>query len=165
MTGSEVCWICLGEGDDEKPLLSMCKCPRGAHAACAARWQFQSAGKSEEKECRFCAAALPDWRQYLTPEALRSVNALATMSITLNAKTAILSVSSEPGAYEEFLHRIRCIFDLPNDAEFNFGFDCDDPLNGDKISLSGARSFHAAVHCAKISAARRLTDIMPIKES
>ncbi|CAL8461443.1 g974 [Coccomyxa elongata] len=165
MTGCDVCWICLGEADECKPLLLVCKCPRPVHAACAARWQLQSAGKSEETQCRFCAAALPDWRQFLTPEALRSVDALATMSITLKAKTAVLSVSSEAGAYEEFLHRICCIFDLPSDAQFNFGFDCDDPLNCGKITLSGARFYHAAVHCAKISAARRLTESRNIGES
>ena len=159
MTGCEVCWICLGEADENKPLLSVCKCPRPVHAACAARWQLQSAGKSEETECRFCAATLPDWRHFLTPDSLRSVDTQAVMSITLNDKSAVLSVSGEPGAYEEFLHRIRCIFDLPGDAEFNFGFDCDDPLNGGKLTLNSARSYHAAVHCAKISAAKRISRI------
>ena len=63
------CWICLQEAEDSlNPLVRVCACPRTAHAKCVARWQLQSAGRPEEKNCRFCAAALPDWRSQLLPE-------------------------------------------------------------------------------------------------
>ena len=55
------CFICLG-GADAAPLETPCKCPRAVHRACMARWQLQRAGRDEERHCRFCQAALPDWR-------------------------------------------------------------------------------------------------------
>ncbi len=67
---SLVCWICLsGEGELAHP----CNCPedRVVHKKCLARWQLQSAGRSEEKSCRFCKAELPAWKDSLTPTHLK----------------------------------------------------------------------------------------------
>ena len=58
-----VCWICHEGEADGRALASPCRCRAlTAHASCAARWQLQSAGRAEERFCRFCAAELPDWR-------------------------------------------------------------------------------------------------------
>lgn len=41
---TNICWICLDTGTEERPLTQPCKCPRFCHAKCLARWQLQSAG-------------------------------------------------------------------------------------------------------------------------
>jgi hypothetical protein len=52
MESEDVCWICLDEADEKRPIFSPCKCPRKVHPQCLARWQLQQAGRHEEKFCR-----------------------------------------------------------------------------------------------------------------
>lgn len=57
-----VCWLCYG-GEEAGALERPCACPgRVAHRACSSRWQLQQMGKKEERACRFCDEALPDWK-------------------------------------------------------------------------------------------------------
>ena len=43
---SDVCFICLGDGTPEMPLVRNCGCRWAlAHRTCLARWQLQQAGK------------------------------------------------------------------------------------------------------------------------
>lgn len=151
-----VCWICL---DSTGPLLFPCKCPRSAHPRCLARWQLQSAGSRKETHCEFCDARLPDWKQTLTPQC--GANAPAVMNVNFDGRTYSFEVKPGPDGYRQFTEAIRRAFNLPDDSELNITFTCDEPTtaadNGSLLTLQGSGAYDAAVHCASVSAARRLT--------
>ena len=67
----------------------------------------------------------------------------------------------------QFTEAIRRAFSLPEDSELNITFTCDEPATGpvappvvggpgSLLTLQGAGAYDAAVHCASVSAARRL---------
>jgi hypothetical protein len=56
------CWICHS-GAEAGALEQPRRCPRHVHLACLSRWQLASAGKAEERTCRFCFEAFPCWRE------------------------------------------------------------------------------------------------------
>lgn len=158
-TGSEdcpVCWICL---DSTGTLMFPCKCPRTAHSKCLARWQLQSAGSRKETHCEFCDARLPDWKGTLTPQC--GANAPAVMNVNFDGRTYSFEVKPGPDGYRQFTEAIRRAFTLPDDSELNITFTCDEPTtavdNGSLLTLQGSGAYDAAVHCASVSAARRLT--------
>ncbi|KAL4451767.1 hypothetical protein ABPG75_007429 [Micractinium tetrahymenae] len=149
-----VCWICL---DSTGPLVFPCKCPRTAHPRCLARWQLQSAGSRKETHCEFCDARLPDWKRTLTPQC--GANAPAVMNVNFDGRTYSFEVKPGPDGYRQFTEAIRRAFSLPDDSELNITFTCDEPTtdNGSLLTLQGSGAYDAAVHCASVSAARRLT--------
>ncbi|KAL4422123.1 hypothetical protein ABPG77_003408 [Micractinium sp. CCAP 211/92] len=151
-----VCWICL---DSTGPLIFPCKCPRSAHPRCLARWQLQSAGSRKETHCEFCDARLPDWKRTLTPQC--GANAPAVMNVNFDGRTYSFEVKPGPDGYRQFTEAIRRAFSLPDDSELNITFTCDEPTtaadNGSLLTLQGSGAYDAAVHCASVSAARRLT--------
>lgn len=149
-----VCWICL---DSQGPLIFPCKCPRTAHPRCLARWQLQSAGSRKETHCEFCDLRLPDWKGTLTPQC--GANAPAVMNVNFDGRTYSFEVKPGPDGYRQFTEAIRRAFNLPDDSELNITFTCDEPStdNGSLLTLQGSGAYDAAVHCASVSAARRLT--------
>lgn len=153
-----LCWICLDIGGE---LIYPCKCPRTAHKRCLARWQLQSAGTRKETHCEFCDSTLPDWKNALVPEghAKQSSMAPAVMNVNFDGKTYSFEVEPGPDGYSKFTESIRRAFNLPEDSELNITFTCDEPTVpelGSLLTLQGPGAYDAAVHCASLSAARRL---------
>ncbi len=159
---SPVCWICLDLGGE---LVYPCRCPRMAHKACLARWQLQSAGTRKETHCEFCDSVLPDWKHALTgPEAPQGSSAPAIMNVNFDGKTYSFEVEPGPNGYRKFTEAIRMAFELPDDSELNITFTCDEPTLpevGSLLTLQGPGAYDAAVHCASLSAARRLSNQGP----
>ncbi|BDA48669.1 hypothetical protein COCOBI_12-3510 [Coccomyxa sp. Obi] len=155
-TQPDVCWVCLGESTANEPLACPCRCPRPVHAHCLARWQLHSAGTSEETTCRFCNAQLPDWKPILTPSAEEVAKASPTMSVTFNGQVHHVTVKGGPNGYSDFIRDIQSIFGITTEHDMQLAFDCADPISGQLLKLNGAGAYQAAVHCATISAAKRL---------
>eukprot|EP00887_Chlorella_sp_A99_P007795 scaffold20.g7795.t1 len=154
----QLCWICL---DSNEPLLRPCRCPRTAHPKCLARWQLQSAGTRRETHCEFCDGRLPEWKDTLTPQC--GAQAPAVMNVNFDGRTYSFEVKPGPEGYRQFTEAIRRAFNLPDDSELNITFTCDEPSAdaGTLLTLQGAGAYDAAVHCASVSAARRLTSPSP----
>ncbi|KAK9837881.1 hypothetical protein WJX74_007044 [Apatococcus lobatus] len=154
---SNVCWVCYDGPRPSSPLIFPCACPRPLHAECCARWQLHAAGKAEEHACRFCHQRLPDWQSILTPhEAHLPPQCLPTMSVTFNDEQHHIVAQSGPHGYAKFEAEIRKIFGIEADMDMNLVFDCAEPTTGSLLKLNGPGAFNAAVHCAKVSAAKRL---------
>lgn len=158
---AEMCWICL---DMSGELIRPCRCPRVAHRRCLARWQLQSAGTRKEKHCEFCDSQLPDWKEALTPKDAEAVNAPAIMNVNFDGRTYSFEVKPGPEGYAMFTEAIRRAFNLPDDSELNITFTCDEPTVpelGSLLTLQGPGAYDAAVHCASVSAARRICNGNP----
>ncbi|CAL5223859.1 g6446 [Coccomyxa viridis] len=153
---AEVCWVCLGESTCLEPLCYPCKCPRPVHGACLARWQLHSAGSREEVACRFCSAVLPDWKPVLTPPLEDAAAACPTMSVTFNGQVHHVRVKGGPNGYADFVKDIQSIFGITTEHDMQLAFDCADPMTGLPMKLNGSGAYQAAVHCATISAAKRI---------
>ncbi|KAG2484449.1 hypothetical protein HYH03_016760 [Edaphochlamys debaryana] len=153
---SDCCWICLG-GSEAGPLDRPCSCPRSVHLECLGRWQLQSAGRSEEHRCRFCSHPLPPLEASLTPSHLAPVAKTVTpyMAIVYGGEQYKIPVRPGPDGMAEFRARVKCLFGMPYDAEFNVSFECAAPSSGERLTLAGIGAFNAAAHCAAISAAKR----------
>lgn len=159
---SPICWICLDLGGD---LVYPCRCPRMAHKSCLARWQLQSAGTRKETHCEFCDSVLPDWKHALTgTKTVERPPAPAIMNVNFDGKTYSFEVEPGPDGYRKFTEAIRMAFELPDDSELNITFTCDEPTLpevGSLLTLQGPGAYDAAVHCASLSAARRLSNQGP----
>ncbi|KAG2496561.1 hypothetical protein HYH03_005384 [Edaphochlamys debaryana] len=154
----DACWVCLEAATEASPLEHPCQCPRGVHAKCLARWQLQSAGREEERLCRFCKHTLPDWRSILKTQVPA---AAPTMAIVYNGKVVRLQVKPGREGMEEFQRQVRTAFDLGEDVELDCVFDCRAPGTGEKIKLRGLESYSAAMHCAAVAAGERLAKMGP----
>ncbi|GIL91947.1 hypothetical protein Vretimale_18554 [Volvox reticuliferus] len=154
----DVCWVCLeGSSDLSGSLEHPCVCPRGVHAKCLARWQLQSAGREEERYCRFCKLELPDWRDILTPKVPA---APPVMAIVYDGKVVRLQVKPGREGQLEFQRQVRRAFNLGDDVELDCVFDCRAPGTGEKIKLRGLESYSAAMHCAAVAAGERIAKQM-----
>ncbi|GIL56453.1 hypothetical protein Vafri_11820 [Volvox africanus] len=166
---AEVCWVCLDAASPGKPLIRPCKCPRYCHSVCIARWQLQSAGSRQETHCDFCQARLPEWKSALTPSC--GCEAPAVMNVNFGGRTYSFEVQPGPEGYRRFTAAIREAFSLPEDSELNITFTCDEPNNepvsnaGSLLTLQGAGAYDAAVHCASVSAARRISTGTPLAQA
>lgn len=80
------------------------------------------------------------------------------MNVNFDGRTYSFEVSPGPDGYQQFTAAIRRAFNLPEDSELNITFTCDEPLpeSDSLLTLQGAGAYDAAVHCASVSAARRL---------
>lgn len=167
----DVCWICLDSSTSACQLIRPCACPRTTHAKCIARWQLQSAGTRRETHCDFCGQQLPDWKQVLTVTGPSAVRAPAVMTVTFNGRTFFFHVEPGPEGYRKFTADVKAAFTLPDDCDLNITFTCDEPAEprvdeevvaaaaegpASLLTLQGAGAYDAAVHCAAISAAKRL---------
>ncbi|GLI60308.1 hypothetical protein VaNZ11_002424 [Volvox africanus] len=154
----DVCWVCLeGSSDLSGAMEHPCACPRGVHAKCLARWQLQSAGREEERYCRFCKLELPDWRDILTPKVPA---APPVMAIVYDGKVVRLQVKPGREGQLEFQRHVRRAFNLGDDVELDCVFDCRAPGTGEKIKLRGLESYSAAMHCAAVAAGERIAKQM-----
>ncbi|GIL83870.1 hypothetical protein Vretimale_10882 [Volvox reticuliferus] len=166
---AEVCWVCLDAASPGKPLIRPCKCPRYCHGVCIARWQLQSAGSRQETHCDFCQARLPEWKTALTPSC--GCEAPAVMNVNFGGRTYSFEVQPGPEGYRRFTAAIREAFSLPEDSELNITFTCDEPNSepvsnaGSLLTLQGAGAYDAAVHCASVSAARRISTGTPLAQA
>ncbi|KAA6426268.1 MAG: zygote specific ZYS1 [Trebouxia sp. A1-2] len=140
-----ICWICLDVGRADTALMRPCNCPRYAHAGCLARWQLQSAGSRRETHCEFCDCTLPEWKSTLTPVC--GANAPAVMNVNFDGQTYSFEVKPGSAGYKQFTQAIREAFSLPEDSLIHAG---------SLLTLQGAGAYDAAVHCASVSAARRI---------
>ncbi|GBF96175.1 hypothetical protein Rsub_08923 [Raphidocelis subcapitata] len=146
----DVCWICLDPAGAHGPLERPCSCPRSVHAMCLARWQLHSAGRDEERTCRFCHSELRDWKPVMT-EATGARVVTPYMRVSFNGKTYKVQVQPGPEGAVAFEKQIRSLLQLPEGLEFDVIFHCRAPGTGDKLQLQGLNAFDAAVHCASLS--------------
>jgi hypothetical protein len=149
-----VCWICHEGEADGRALASPCRCRAlTAHAACAARWQLQQAGRAEERFCRFCATELPDWRD----AHAHLPKAPPVMSVVHAGVTHQVAVAPGAAGKASFEREIRRIFGLAAADAVSLTFGCRIPeTSAADVTLEGWDSYDAAVHCASISAGQRL---------
>ncbi|KAF8073099.1 UXT-like protein [Scenedesmus sp. PABB004] len=165
--GDQRCYICLeGPSNALGPLQQPCACKSLAcHSACLARWQLQSAGREEERMCRFCRATLPSWKDafaHLAPPADAgddgaepAPGGAPVMSIQFRGATYFLEVT--PGhSVERFKGDVRRLLGLGSEQAFDITFECTPPgQDGSSLELQGLQAFDAAVYLASLSAARR----------
>jgi hypothetical protein len=86
------------------------------------------------------------------------------MNVNFDGKTYSFEVEPGPDGYRKFTEAIRLAFELPDDSELNITFTCDEPTLpevGSLLTLQGPGAYDAAVHCASLSAARRLSNQAP----
>jgi hypothetical protein len=86
------------------------------------------------------------------------------MNVNFDGKTYSFEVEPGPDGYRKFTQAIRMAFQLPGDSELNITFTCDEPTLpevGSLLTLQGPGAYDAAVHCASLSAARRLSNQAP----
>jgi hypothetical protein len=98
----------------------------------------------------------------LTPTC--GAGAPAVMNVNFEGRTYSFEVKPGPDGYRLFTESIRRAFNLPDDSELNITFTCDEPTapdNGSLLTLQGPGAYDAAVHCASVSAARRLASGTP----
>ncbi len=135
----------------------------------------------EERFCRFCSTELPDWKGTLTPCNMQPADPV--MVVTLGNEVHRIKVRPGPEGMREFEGKIRTLFNISNDVEFEVTFRCKAPLDDgvvpseyrlslpsevccssashlptavDTIQLEGMTSYEAATHCASLMAAQRL---------
>lgn len=93
------------------------------------------------------------------------------MTVTFNGRTFFFHVEPGPEGYRKFTADVKAAFTLPDDCDLNITFTCDEPAaeapeevvapaeppgSTSLLTLQGAGAYDAAVHCAAISAAKRL---------
>eukprot|EP00882_Tetradesmus_deserticola_P003050 GHRQ01003238.1.p1 GENE.GHRQ01003238.1~~GHRQ01003238.1.p1 ORF type:complete len:189 (+),score=33.77 GHRQ01003238.1:135-701(+) len=137
---SDCCWICLC-GQDAGELASVCSCPRRVHEKCLARWQLHSAGRREEKMCRFCGSALQDWKPHMSSGA----KVAPYMRVSFNGKTHKVQVQPGEDGAKEFEQQIRRMLTLPDDQEFDVIFHCRAPGTGASSTVQPAAGVPADV--------------------
>ncbi len=107
---------------------------------------------------------LPDWKKALSGPKDPKAEAPAVMNVNFDGKTYSFEVAPGPDGYRKFTEAIRLAFELPDDSELNITFTCDEPTLpevGSLLTLQGPGAYDAAVHCASLSAARRLSNHPP----
>ena len=113
--------------------------------------------RRKEWYCEFCDTQLPDWKAALTPTS--GAAAPAVMNVNFDGRTYSFEVKPGPDGYKLFTESIRRAFNLPDDSELNITFTCDEPTvpePGSLLTLQGPGAYDAAVHCASVSAGRRM---------
>ena len=158
----DVCWICLENHLPGRELVPMpCKCPRFVHSKCIMRWQLQSAGSRKETNCEFCDEALPDWKDAIQDEAsavAKGAKVTPIMKVRFNGITKGFAVTPGPEGKAKFKKDIHEAFDFPPGMKLNITFTCMEPTESSQsITLSGERCFDAAVVCASVAAAKRIS--------
>ncbi|GIL76749.1 hypothetical protein Vretimale_8785 [Volvox reticuliferus] len=151
-----VCYICLQEGMDVKPLLTPCACKgRPVHRECLARWQLHSSGKSEERQCRFCFEQLPDWQATLlggsdgsNEDAPKPLMA----AVVFNNTVYKIPILPGPSGKAAFKRKVNELFGLSN-RMFEVAFEVK-LAQEDKVNLRGLNAYEAATRCAAMSARR-----------
>lgn len=153
----DICYICLGE---DGQLIRPCACRSlQCHQSCLARWQLQSAGRQEEKQCRFCKQDLPSWKTAFAELTQQpETSHVPVMSIQFNGQKYWLEVRPGAGGVEQFKEDVRKLLGLHQEQAFDITFECrvPIPLAGNfKLELQGLQAYDAAVYCASLTAAQR----------
>lgn len=151
-TDQNCCYICLAEREDSK-LIRPCACPRWVHEDCAARWQLQKAGTSEEKNCRFCHEPLTQWQQVWRIEKVQSRK--ARFGIEIDGKLVVIEAERGPEGRAQFLETVRELIGATDDQALDFEFNVKAPVTEDVVTLSGLDAFDSAMHCALHHASKR----------
>lgn len=149
----QFCYICFASAD-AGPLERVCRCPTLVHRRCIARWCLYSAGRPEERSCRFCQSTMPDWKSVLTPRGLL-LCATPVLSIYFGGTCVRLRVTPGRDGLASFLRQLEGLVGR-DIAAVNFVFRCRCPDTGAEIFLQGLQAFEAAMHCACVRAAQRL---------
>ncbi|KAG2489098.1 hypothetical protein HYH03_012324 [Edaphochlamys debaryana] len=148
---TSVCYICLQEGTDARPLVTPCACTnRPVHTRCMARWQLHSSGKSEEKTCRFCNHELPDWKPTLLGEDDEDGAPKPLLAaVVYNNVVYKIPILPGPEGKAAFKRQVNQLFGLSN-RMFEVAFEV--KVAEDKVQLSGLSAYEAATRCAARSA-------------
>lgn len=78
------------------------------------------------------------------------------MNVSFNGISHSFRVKKGPAGYEQFTREIRSSFTLPQTADLNISFTCDNPSDPETtIVLQGPGAYNSAVHLAAISAYRK----------
>jgi len=112
-----------------------------------ARWQLQRAGTPEETHCRFCAAALPCWKQTWKPKSPRET---VRFGVRVGGVYKVLEVPTGADGEMKFQEKLRRLLGLDAGAELSLNFRCKSPSGG-QLALEGAGAFSAAFHCGQLS--------------
>lgn len=72
--------------------------------------------RREEHFCRFCNSQLPDWKGALTPNHLTPAEPI--MVVTLGSEVHRIKVKPGPEGMAEFQGKIRKLFNIPEDVDF-----------------------------------------------
>lgn len=146
----DICWICLDASTAENPITQLCACPKKAHPACVARWQLQSAGRPEERRCRFCSKQLPDWKASMTPKDSEP-SVTPRVTVKHNGKKYKIHVQPGEAGAKAFEADVRRLLQLPEDQSLDFNFEIKAPITGDSVQLRGFNAWDAAVYCASVA--------------
>lgn len=152
----EYCWICFDVANENESLERPCRCPRHVHRSCLARWQLQSAGKEEEKRCRFCHQELPDWKSAFKPVSGKLE--LPIVAVMCNGHMYKCRVRPGPEGQRQFEQQIKRMFRLPEDTPFTVTFNVRAPTTDDELEFRGLDSFDAVSFCASLAASRRVAE-------
>lgn len=85
------------------------------------------------------------------------------MVVMLGSEIHRIRVKPGPEGQAEFQQKIRALFNIPVDTEFEVSFRCRAPPTNigraptDVIQLEGMAAYEAATHCAGLMAAQRLS--------
>ena len=78
------------------------------------------------------------------------------MAVVFNGVAHKIPVRPGPDGIAEFKQRVKELFGLPLDQDFEVTFECRSPVQeGEKLMLRGLACYEAATSCAAISAAKR----------
>lgn len=152
------CWICLEPHTADNPLAKPCSCPRKCHLSCLSRWQLQSAGKTEETTCRFCHDNLPHWSASLAEQApAKQTKDPSHIIMGIRFKNKTYKVKFEEGVVgaEKFKQEVRRVLQLPASVDIDANFIVSHPQTGERLTLSGFRTYEAAAQLAAMNAAKR----------
>lgn len=105
------------------------KCSLGSETIYLAEFPEQALVRREENICRFCRKKLPDWKQKMTPEDV-TPSRTAVMAVVLNGEEHRITVEPGRSGRKHFEREIRRLFNLSQDDELEFTFDCQTPGNG-----------------------------------
>jgi hypothetical protein len=93
---------------------------------------------------------------FYTPCPLSVTNLVVYLSVPcfrFRGKTYKLQVQPGPEGLASFKKQVQNLLGFDLTSDFEVTFEC--RVNGQKTKLSGLHSYHAATHCAAISAAQR----------
>lgn len=145
-SNDETCFICHEGGNSQLgPVRSVCECRwLCVHRVCLSRWQLAKAGSGQERNCRFCSARLPDWKEAHVGQPI----AAPIMSVVYDGVIHQLRVSGGEEGKACFEANIRRIFGLGPDEELSLTFGCKVPGDdAQELTLEGWGSFDAVRCC------------------
>jgi len=136
---------------------SLCKCPgRHAHKSCLAKWQLQCLGKSEEKYCRFCDAALPDWRESYPIDKYNMFTPDIIIRVVIHEKELVVKIKPylSSNYAEKFIDAIREQVGV-NVANTNTNIQLSAIVDGIEVTSSNKETLNSILYLAAYNAQHR----------